>query len=247
MKSVSPQLLTAHARSYAIAMVICFIVLLPALGQTAATPNPTPTPTVGAPAQPGVAPSASATATPVMAPIDQLMAPASLPDLAQGATDAPVTIIEYGSTTCTHCAAFHDNVFPSLKTKYIDPGKVKFIFREFPLDPLATGSFMLARCAGADKRNALIDQLFTQQKTWAFVDKPIEALLELVKQSGMSQVDFETCLKNQELMDQVTQTRDRAAEKFNVDSTPTFFVNGRKMTGELPIAEFDKVLEPLLK
>ena len=207
------------------------LAVAPALAQSPASP----------------APPVAAPAAPTMAPIDQLMAPAALPDLVQGAPDAPVTLIEYASATCTHCAAFHDNVFPALKTKYIDPGKVKFILREFPLDPLATGAFMLARCAGPEKRNSIVDQLFTQQKTWAFVDKPIEALLDLVKQSGMSQVDFETCLKNQELMDQVTQTRDRAAEKFNVDSTPTFFVNGRKMTGELPIAEFDKVLEPLLK
>ena len=229
----------------ALVMLAALLALTPALAQTAATPTPTPTPTATAtPAASAPVPTAS---TPTMAPIDQLMAQGPLPDLVQGAIDAPVTIVEYGSTTCTHCAAFHDNVFPSLKTKYIDPGKVKFIFREFPLDPLATGSFMLARCAGPDKRNAIIDQLFTQQKTWAFVDKPIEALLDLVKQSGMSQVDFENCLKNQELMDQVSQTRDRAAEKFNVDSTPTFFVNGRKMTGDLPIAEFDKVLEPLLK
>ena len=219
------------------AIVMAMLALTPALAQAPANPAPSP-----APSPPVVAPAA-----PTMAPIDQLMAPAALPDIVQGALDAPVTLIEYASATCTHCAAFHDNVFPALKTKYIDPGKVKFILREFPLDPLATGAFMLARCAGPEKRNSIVDQLFTQQKTWAFVDKPIEALLELVKQSGMSQVDFETCLKNQELMDQVTQTRDRAAEKFNVDSTPTFFVNGRRMTGELPIAEFDKVLEPLLK
>jgi len=223
---------------------VCFAAILtvvlavaPAVAQAPASPGPTPAPS----------PPVAAPAAPTMAPIDQLMAPAALPDVVQGAPDAPVTLIEYASATCTHCAAFHDNVFPALKTKYIDPGKVKFILREFPLDPLATGAFMLARCAGPEKRNSIVDQLFTQQKTWAFVDKPIEALLELVKQSGMSQVDFETCLKNQELMDQVTQTRDRAAEKFNVDSTPTFFLNGRKMTGELPIAEFDKVLEPLLK
>ena len=239
MKLVACSSFAARVRASAPAMVAGFLALTPALAQTGATPAPSPAPTLAAPAPTPTAPT--------MAPIDQLMAPAALPDVVQGAPDAPVTIVEYASATCTHCAAFHDNVFPALKTRYIDPGKVKFILREFPLDPLATGAFMLARCAGAEKRNSIIDQLFTQQKTWAFVDKPIEALLELVKQSGMTQVDFETCLKNQELMDQVSQTRDRAAEKFNVDATPTFFVNGRKMTGDLPIAEFDKVLEPLLK
>ncbi len=119
--------------------------------------------------------------------------------------------------------------------------------REFPLDPLAAAGFMLARCAGPDKRDALIDQLFAQQNTWAFVDKPVEPLLALVEQAGFSQADFETCLKNQQLYDQVNQTRDRAAERFAINSTPTFFVNGRKLGGELAISDFDKVLEPLLK
>jgi protein-disulfide isomerase len=182
-----------------------------------------------------------------MVPLDQLMGPMPIPDLVQGAASAPVTIVEYASMTCVHCAAFHETTWPTLRTKYIDPGKVKFILREFPLDPLATAGFMLARCSGPDKRSAIVDLLFTTQKSWAFVDKPIEALLGVVKQAGISQTDFETCLKNQELYDQINQSRDRAAEKFNVDSTPTFFVNGRKMSGELPIGEFDKVLEPLLK
>jgi protein-disulfide isomerase len=243
VKPVAPHLSAAPLCAYLIVIFACFAVLTPSLAQTQATPAPPQTANPPATA----APTAPTPAAPTMAPVDQLMAPGPLPDVIQGAADAPVTIIEYASATCTHCAAFHDNVFATLKTKYIDPGRVKFILREFPLDPLATGAFMLARCAGADKRNAIIDQLFAQQKTWAFVDKPIQALLDLVKQSGMTQVDFETCLKNQELMDQVTQTRDRAAELFNVDSTPTFFVNGRRMTGDLPITEFDKVLEPLLK
>ncbi len=106
---------------------------------------------------------------------------------------------------------------------------------------------MLARCAGPDKRNILVDTLFSQQKTWAFVDKPIEPLLALVKQIGMTQTDFETCLKNQDLYEQVNQSRERAAEAFNVDSTPTFFVNGRKLSGELAIADFDRVIDPLSK
>jgi protein-disulfide isomerase len=182
-----------------------------------------------------------------MVSLDQLMAPGPLPDLAQGSASAPITIVEYASMTCTHCAAFHEETWPKLKAKYVDTGKVKFILREFPLDPLATAGFMLARCAGADKRNAIVDLLYTQQKNWAFVDKPIDALAALVKQAGISQADFETCLKNQGLYDQVNQTREGAAQKFKVNATPTFFVNGREMTGELPIEDFDKVLEPLLK
>jgi len=179
----------------------------------------------------------------VNVPVDQLMAIGPLPDLVQGSASAPITIVEYASMTCTHCAAFHDTTWPELKSKYVDSGRAKFILREFPLDPLATAAFMLARCAGPDKRNLLVDQLFNQQKTWAFVDKPIEPLLALVKTVGFSQTDFETCLRNQDLYEQVNQSRERAAEAFNIDATPTFFVNGRKLTGELTIVEFDKAIE----
>ena len=195
-------------------------------------------------AKPAAPPTLAVVAPTVVFPQDQLMSIGPLPDLAQGSPTAPNTIIEYASMTCTHCAAFHDTTWPELKSKYIDSGRAKFILREFPLDPLATAAFMLGRCAGPDKRNLLIDELFAQQKTWAFVDKPIEPLLAMVKAIGFSQTDFETCLRNQDLYEQVSQSRERAAEAFNIDSTPTFFVNGRKLTGELSIVDFDKALEP---
>jgi protein-disulfide isomerase len=180
-------------------------------------------------------------------PIDQLMAPGPLPDLALGPADAKVTIIEYASMTCSHCAAFHETTWPALKTKYVDTGKVRFILREFPLDPLAAAAFMLARCAGPEKRNAIVDMLYTQQNAWAFGDKPLEALAGLVKVAGVSQADFDNCLKDQSLYDKVNQTRAHAAEAFKVNATPTFFVNGQELNGELPLEAFDKVIEPLLK
>ncbi len=192
-------------------------------------------------------PTLSVIAPTTNVPVDQLMAAGSLPDLVQGAASAPVTVIEYASMTCAHCAAFHDTTWPEFKSKYVDTGRVKFILREFPLDPLATAAFMLGRCAGPEKRNLLIDQLFSQQKTWAFVDKPIEPLLAMVKTVGFSQTDFETCLRNEELYEQVSQSRERAAEAFNIDSTPTFFVNGRKLTGEVSLVDFDKTIEPLTR
>jgi protein-disulfide isomerase len=182
-----------------------------------------------------------------MVPVDQLMAPGPLPDLVQGSATAPVTIVEYASMTCTHCAAFHEETWPALKSKYIDSGKVKFILREYPLDPLATAGFMLARCAGPERRNAIVDLLYTQQKNWAFVEKPIEALAALVKQAGISQADFETCLNNQALYDQVNEAREGAAKNFKINGTPTFFVNGSEMNGEQRIEDFDKALAPLLK
>jgi protein-disulfide isomerase len=124
---------------------------------------------------------------------------------------------------------------------------VRFIFREFPLDPLAAAAFMLARCAGPERRDAIVDLLFDKQKDWAFVDKPLEALAGVVKQAGISQSDLESCLNNQKLYEQINQERDNAAKAFHVDATPTFFINGKKLSGEMPIADFDKIIQPLLK
>ncbi|ACK50552.1 DSBA oxidoreductase [Methylocella silvestris BL2] len=196
------------------------------------------------PAAFGAAPALAQGAT---VPPDQLMAPGALPDLPLGSADAPITIVEYASMTCSHCAAFHTTTFPVLKSKYIDTGKVRFILREFPLDPLATAGFMLARCAGDDKRNAIVDLLFAQQKNWAFTEKPVEALSSLLKQAGIGQEGFEACLKNQELYNNVNKVRDNASAKFNVTATPTFFINGKKESGEISPETLDKLLEPLLK
>ncbi|MGH6857607.1 MAG: DsbA family protein [Methylocella sp.] len=179
--------------------------------------------------------------------LDELMAGEALPDVALGASEAPVTVVEYASMTCGHCAGFYAATFPELKSKYIDTGKVRFILREFPLDPLATAGFMLARCAGDDKRNAVVDFLFAQQKNWAFTDKPLEALASLLKQTGMSQNSFDACLKNQVLYDNIAKVHDRAAAKFGVTSTPTFFINGKKETGEMTKEALEKLLAPLLK
>jgi protein-disulfide isomerase len=177
--------------------------------------------------------------------VGQLMADEALPDVVEGDANAPVTIVEYASMTCSHCAAFANNVYPTLKSKYIDTGKAKYILREFPLDPLATAGFMLARCAG-DKREPMTVLLFAQQKNWAFVDKPLDGLANIVKQTGMSQETFEKCLKDQALYDKINMVRDRGAEKFGVNATPTFFINGKRVSGEMTVEQLDKELTPLL-
>ena len=174
-------------------------------------------------------------------PVEELMGPNALPDIVEGKADAPITIVEYASMTCSHCAAFHRDVYPALKKNYIDTGKVKFILREFPLDPLATAAFMLARNAG-DKRSAVVDLLFAQQKNWAFVDKPLDGLANVLKQTGLGQEKFEETLKDQQLYENVSKVRDRAAEKFGINSTPTFFINGDKYNGEIPEADLEKIL-----
>lgn len=180
-------------------------------------------------------------------PVDKLMAGEALPDIPLGESGAPVTIVEYASMTCAHCAAFHAATLPELKRKYIDTGKVRFMLREFPLDPLAAAGFMLARCAGDDKRNAIVDLLFAQQKNWVVADKPVEALAGLLKQTGMSQNSFDACLKNQDLYDKVAKMHDRATKEFGVTATPTFFINGKKEKGEITPDALDKLLDPFLK
>ncbi|MBS9476811.1 DsbA family protein [Ancylobacter radicis] len=176
----------------------------------------------------------------------QLMAPGALPDNVLGKADAPVTIVEYASLTCGHCAHFHETTFPVLKEKYIDTGKVKFILREFPLDIVAKAAFMLARCAGDGKYYPMTDTLFETQKNWAFTNNPAQALLAIAKQSGMTEQQFNTCLNDQKLAGDIDATAQRGAKDFGIDSTPTFFINGKKVSGALSPEELDKELAPLL-
>ena len=178
--------------------------------------------------------------------VADLMAEGALPDVWEGSKDAPITIIEYASMTCSHCAHFHEATYPTLKSKYIDTGKVRFTLREFPFDPVAVAGFMVARCAG-EKREAMIGLLFSQQKNWAFSDKPLQGLTALVKQTGMSQEKFDACLQDKALYANVNQVFEKASKQFRVDSTPTFFINGKKVSGALSPEEMDKQLEPLLK
>ena len=179
------------------------------------------------------------------APAD-LMVAGPLGEMALGAENAPVTIIEYASMTCPHCATFHEKTYPELKKRYIDTGKVRFIFREFPLDPLAAAGFMLARCAGKDKYFPLIETLFQKQREWV-VQKPLAPLLAIAKQAGFTQESFEKCLANQQVLDGIDNVRQRAVQKLNVSSTPTFFINGKIARGALSIEEIEKQIEPYLK
>jgi len=176
----------------------------------------------------------------------ELMQPGALPEQAQGAENAPVTIIEYASMTCSHCAAFHNSAYPLLKSRYIDTGKVRYILREFPLDPLAAGGFMLARCAGEGKYFPMVEALFKQQTKWAFVQNPIPPLFAIAKEFGLNEQSFEKCLSDQKMLDAIEEVRQRG-QKLGVNSTPTFFVNGKIFRGALTIEEIDKQVQPFLK
>jgi protein-disulfide isomerase len=167
-------------------------------------------------------------------------------DIVLGSEKAPVTIIEYASMTCPHCAHFSTETFPELQKRYIDTGKVRFIFREFPLDALAAAGFMLARCAGKDKFMPIVETLFAKQQEW-IVQKPVAPLMEIAKQFGFTQQTFDQCLANQQVLDSIQAVRDRAATKLGVNSTPTFFVNGKKLAGDQSIDALSKVIDPYLK
>jgi protein-disulfide isomerase len=175
--------------------------------------------------------------------------PVSLPDMALGPANATVTITEYASMTCPHCAAFNENVFPKIKSEYIDSGKVRYVFREFPLDIKAAAGSMLARCIAKDdagKYFAVIDMLFKQQNDWV-TKNTTETLTRIGKQAGLSQQAVEDCLKDQALLDKISADQKFANEVLKVNSTPTFFINGEMIRGETSFGEFDKRIKSLLK
>ncbi|KAF0230353.1 MAG: hypothetical protein FD175_1675 [Beijerinckiaceae bacterium] len=176
-----------------------------------------------------------------------LLQPGPLGDKILGKDDAPVTIVEYASLTCSHCANFHANTFSALKEKYIDTGKVRLIFREFPLDPLSTAASMMARCSTEQRYFPLVSVLFAQQRQWAGSDKPLDELLAIARQAGFTQESFEACLKDQKIYEGLNDVKKRGAEVHGVNSTPTFFINGEIRRGDMSIEEIDKVIELILK
>jgi len=175
--------------------------------------------------------------------------PQSLPDMALGPATSPVTITEYASMTCGHCANFNETVFPKIKSEFIDTGKIRYVFREFPLDIKAAAGSMLARCiANGDsgKYFAVIDMLFKQQNDWV-MKNTAETLTRIGKQAGLSQQAVETCLKDQALLDKIAADQKFASEVLKVNSTPTFFINGEMIKGGTSFEEFDKKIKSLLK
>jgi len=184
--------------------------------------------------------------TPARISLPDLHTAGPLGDKMIGSANAPVTIVEYASITCPHCATFHIESYPTLKEKYIDTGKVRLIFREFPTQPakVAISGFMLARCAG-DRYFPFINALFEQQQQWR--NDPYNGFLRIAKQAGMSQQTFEKCLEDTKMAGEIENVAKRAVEKFGVESTPTFFINGRKFEGSIPVADLPKLIDPLIK
>ena len=172
-----------------------------------------------------------------------VMKPGPLPEKALGAENAPVTVIEYSSLTCPHCARFHTDILPKLKQDYIDKGKVKYVIREFPLDNLAATAALVARCVEGDRYFAFIDVLYAKQQQWAFGGGDARGrLLDIAKQAGIGEDKFNQCTADQQTLDKIIEVRRQGSEDFGVSSTPTFFVNGTMLKGAQSVEEFEKLM-----
>lgn len=159
-----------------------------------------------------------------------------------GNPNAPITIIEYASLTCPHCAHFADDVLPELRKKWIDTGKAKLVLRDFPLDEEALRAAMIARCAPPDRFYAFVDTFFAAQPKWATAQDYREALARLAMLGGMGKNEFDKCLADTALESKIVEERLIASKELDVNSTPTFFINGTKFAGAPTVEEFDKVL-----
>ena len=189
---------------------------------------------------PALAQQRKDSSSPAQVSVDELMQPGPLPDLVFGSANAPITLVEYASLTCPHCAAFHVNVMPKLREKYISPGKVRLVLREFPLDNLAAAAAMLGRCAGEGKAFALFAVLFARQNEWAFVPRPVAELFRFARLADFTKASFDACLRDQKLLDDIATVRAHASKAFGVTVTPTFFVNGQRLERGATFEDFEK-------
>ena len=169
----------------------------------------------------------------------------ALKDRILGDPAAKVTILEFASMTCPHCATFHTDTLPELKSKYIDTGKVNLIMRDFPFDRVGLAAAMMARCAPANRYHRFVDVLFETQAQWASDPDPIGALQRIGQVGGLPPEDFEACLGNEELMNGIIQGRLDAVNEFDINSTPTFIIGDRVIKGAQPFEAFDEVLKGL--
>jgi protein-disulfide isomerase len=174
----------------------------------------------------------------------KLAEPSAIGDMTMGPDNAKVTVIEYASASCPHCANFYKTTFPELKKQYIDTGKIRFIFREFPHNDPALAAFMLARCAPKDKYFPLIDTFFTTQESW--LQSPAEGLFKIAQLAGFTKASFDACLKNEDVAKGIIAVRDKAENEFGVTGIPTFFINGKVLNGETTIDQFKGIIDPLL-
>ncbi|MGO9172472.1 MAG: DsbA family protein [Rhodomicrobium sp.] len=178
----------------------------------------------------------------------QAPAPAAespLPDMSIGKADAPVTIVEYSSLSCPHCAAFHKDVFPALKSEYMDTGKARYVAREFPLNDAALAGAVIARCLDPGRYFAFVDLLFSKQADWAFKGDALTPLKGLAKQAGLNGEEFDKCIDDEGLQRKILAVRDDGQKK-GVNATPSFFVNGMLLKGAPTLQAFAEAIKPYL-
>lgn len=178
--------------------------------------------------------------------VAKLMAPDGLADKPLGSPDAKVTLIEYASPTCPHCAIFHNETYPAFKQTYVDSGRVLFILRPFVRNVLDAVVFMLAEAAGAERYNDVVATYFHTQNDWAASNTPRDAMLAIAKQLGFTDESFEAALTNQDLFTGMEKLREQAMEQFGLTGTPTFYLNGKQLTGEQTLEQLAAEINPLL-
>jgi len=169
-------------------------------------------------------------------------------DMAMGDPKAPIIMVEYASLTCPHCAAFHEEIFPELKKKYIDTGKVRFVFRQFPTPPVpyAVGGEAVARCAGPDKYFDLLDILYKKQRYWVTSNNPRKALMEMAATAGISQADFDACVSDEANIKRIQEVSKIAQEEFKITGTPSFVINGKLRPQVRTLESFEEIFNPIL-
>ncbi len=177
----------------------------------------------------------------------QASAQAFTGDIVIGKAEAPVTVVEYASLTCPHCATFQINTLPEFKKEYVDTGKVKVVFRDFPLDGVALRAAQIARCGGPDRAAGYVDVIFRQQSQWATSQDPIAALKQIGKFGGLSDAQMDACLADKSLEDAILKSRLDGQTKFKVNSTPTLVVNDKTYPGAASFADLKKIVDPLIK
>ncbi len=170
-------------------------------------------------------------------------APVSDSDRILGSPDAPVTIIEYASLTCPHCASFHVDTLPDIKKNWIEPGKARLVYRNFPLDGLALRAAALASCTEGDRYFSFVDMLFRGQKQWSRAADPVAALAQLARLAGIDKQTFDACISDREELDRILRQQIEGKEAFGIQSTPSFIINGEKVEGAKTNQQFEKLLE----
>ena len=172
----------------------------------------------------------------------------ALGEMSLGKKDAPVTILAFESLTCPHCAAFHAGAYKQIRKEYIDTGKARIVYRDFPLDQRAFLASMMARCLGPAKYVTMIDTLFANQRSWAFVggNKFVATLGGYARLAGMTGAEFDKCIRDRKLAQGLFKQRQEDARKYNIRSTPTFIIGATRIEGAQPFDTFKKVIDPLI-